>query len=241
MPRSKKQPEPEPEPEPQPEREEEEDCSDADSEINDLVESSLQNVLFSKSSSSHAFGELNRRLLSSGTKSTSNLETKNGVVSAGKKSREGAFDGAIQRSAVYDARLLAAPAPTAKSGKKSPSASDIEPVRMDEDIKRDLKVISMRNHLDPKRFYKNPDKPGKILHVGTVIEGRGEYKSSRLTRRERKQTIVEEVLADKSLKNYTKKTFLKYQDDAGRKGGRHGARDKGGKAKKGRGKLRKYY
>ena len=51
----------------------------------------------------------------------------------------------------------------------------------------------MRNYLDPKRFYKAPDKMRAILHVGTVIEGSAEYKSARLTNKQRKQTIVDEV------------------------------------------------
>lgn len=53
----------------------------------------------------------------------------------------------------------------------------------------------------------------KILHTGTVIEGPAEYKSSRLTNRERKQTIVEEILADKKIKDYSKKKFLEIQAD----------------------------
>jgi len=43
--------------------------------------------------------------------------------------------------------------------------------------------------------------------VGTVIEGPGEYFSSRLTRKERKQTIVDEILADKSIRDYAKRTY----------------------------------
>ena len=41
------------------------------------------------------------------------------------------------------------------------------------------------------RFYKNPDKLRTVLHVGTVIEGPSEYKSSRMTNKERKQTIAD--------------------------------------------------
>jgi Fcf2 pre-rRNA processing len=61
------------------------------------------------------------------------------------------------------------------------------------------------------RFYKNPDKMGKVLHVGTVIEGPSEYFSSRLSRKERKQTIVEEILGDKSLKDYSKRKYSEIQ------------------------------
>lgn len=62
-----------------------------------------------------------------------------------------------------------------------------------------------------RRFYKNPDKMGKVLHVGTVIEGPSEYFSSRLSRKERKQTIVEEILGDKTLKDYSKRKYSEIQ------------------------------
>jgi hypothetical protein len=103
---------------------------------------------------------------------------------------------------------------------------------MDSALKRDISMIQMRNYMDPKRsflyllyfifssisflnntcrFYKNPDKPGHVLHVGTVIEGPSEYKSGRLTNRERKQSIVEEILADKSIREYSKRKYLEIQ------------------------------
>ena len=61
------------------------------------------------------------------------------------------------------------------------------------------------------RFYKNPDKLGTVLHIGTVIEGPSEYKSARLTNKERKQSIVEEILADKDIKNYSKRKYMEIQ------------------------------
>ena len=114
-------------------------------------------------------------------------------------------------------------------------------MKIDSKLKQDIKMIQMRNYMDPKRywfaaylqyalcgiwtdctnllglllirFYKNPDKMGNILHTGTVIEGPSEYKSSRLTNRERKQTIVDEILGDKKIKDYSKKKFLEIQTE----------------------------
>jgi hypothetical protein len=51
----------------------------------------------------------------------------------------------------------------------------------------------------------------KILHTGTVIEGPHEYKSARLTNKERKLSIVDEILADKKIKDYSKRKFLEIQ------------------------------
>ncbi len=88
---------------------------------------------------------------------------------------------------------------------------EMEPMKMDETLKRDIKVIQMRNYLDPRRFYKNPDKLGTVLHVGTVVEGVGEFKSARMTNKERKQTIVEEIMSDSRLKNYSKRKYSEIQ------------------------------
>ena len=84
---------------------------------------------------------------------------------------------------------------------------DMVPAELTSELKRDINVIKMRNYLDPKKFYKKPDKMRNILHVGTVIEGSGDSKSARLTKKERRQTLVEEVLADKTLKGYSKRTY----------------------------------
>lgn len=67
------------------------------------------------------------------------------------------------------------------------------------------------------RFYKNPDKVGKVLHVGTVIEGPSEYKSARLTNKERKQTILDEVFSETKIKDYTKRKFLEIQSEKNNK------------------------
>lgn len=56
----------------------------------------------------------------------------------------------------------------------------------------------MRDVLDPKRFYKKESGKAKIpefSQVGTIIQGPTEYFSARLTNKERKRTLVEEVLA----------------------------------------------
>ena len=90
---------------------------------------------------------------------------------------------------------------------------DIKPMEMDEKLKRDMKLIELRNYMDPKRFYKRADKPGKIVGIGTIVESSSEYFSSRLTKRERKQSFVDEILSDDSFKRYAKKTFLQIQTE----------------------------
>lgn len=66
------------------------------------------------------------------------------------------------------------------------------------ELKRDMQLLKMRSVLDPKRFYKKDTKKSDIpefSQVGTIIEGPTEFRSARLTNKERKRTLVEEVLA----------------------------------------------
>jgi len=56
----------------------------------------------------------------------------------------------------------------------------------------------MRDVLDPKRHYKKESKKPSVpeyCQVGTIIEGPTEFFSGRLQNKDRKRTLVEEVLA----------------------------------------------
>lgn len=75
---------------------------------------------------------------------------------------------------------------------------------------RDARVVENRAFLDPKRFYKSSGtgrKQGELptrVHFGTVIAGAHEFYSARLTRKERKPRIIDEVLADRHVVDYAK-------------------------------------
>eukprot|EP00898_Chlorokybus_atmophyticus_P005962 jgi/Chlat1/6367/Chrsp44S05834 len=88
-------------------------------------------------------------------------------------------------------------------------------------LKRELQLLKLRSVTDPKRFYKSADssKYPKYFQIGTVIEGPADFYSSRLSQRERKQTITDELLADQALKSYRKRKYLQIQD-AKQSGGR---------------------
>ena len=81
------------------------------------------------------------------------------------------------------------------------------------ELKRDLRVLKLRNALDPKRFYRKDDREEvpKYFEVGTVLEGPTEYYSGRLTRKERKQTIVQELMANAESRNYFKRKYNEIQ------------------------------
>ncbi|KAK2000500.1 Fcf2-domain-containing protein [Colletotrichum falcatum] len=83
----------------------------------------------------------------------------------------------------------------------------------DPNLKRDLQILHMRGTaIDPKRHYKKESLKARIpryAHVGRIVEGPTEFYSARLTRKERKQTLVDELL---SAEKASGKFRSKYED-----------------------------
>mmetsp|Transcript_30989 Transcript_30989/g.61328 ORF Transcript_30989/g.61328 Transcript_30989/m.61328 type:complete len:97 (+) Transcript_30989:61-351(+) len=66
----------------------------------------------------------------------------------------------------------------------------------------------MRNYLDPRRFYKSSDgrHASGVVQVGTIVEGNGIAGSSaRLTKKERRANLTEEVMGDEKVQKYLKR------------------------------------
>ncbi|CCU77497.1 rRNA processing protein Fcf2/rRNA-processing protein FCF2 [Blumeria hordei DH14] len=96
-----------------------------------------------------------------------------------------------------------------------PDWFDLPRTKLTPELKRDLQLIQMRDVLDPKRHYKKDKNRGKIpeySQVGTVIQGPTEYLSSRLTNRERKRTLLEEVLNSEKQSGRFKKKYTEIQN-----------------------------
>lgn len=72
-----------------------------------------------------------------------------------------------------------------------------------------LDAIRLRGTLDPGKFYKkkSTDKIAKHFQVGTIIEHPIDFYSSRATRKERKQTLIDELIADAEFKKNVKKRY----------------------------------
>lgn len=87
------------------------------------------------------------------------------------------------------------------------------PTAMTEEMKTDLAVIRNRTYLDPKRFYKSADKHHRIVQMGTVVEGPSEYFSSRLTKKQRRNNLTDEIMADPSSSDYAKKKYKQMSRD----------------------------
>ncbi|XP_029164337.1 deoxynucleotidyltransferase terminal-interacting protein 2 [Nylanderia fulva] len=77
------------------------------------------------------------------------------------------------------------------------------------EIRRDLEILRMRSSLDPKHFYKKNDMKAlpKHFHVGKVVDSPMDFYSSRLIKKERKKTIVEELMADAEFMKYNKRKY----------------------------------
>ncbi|KAI4884089.1 hypothetical protein NFI96_025701, partial [Prochilodus magdalenae] len=80
-----------------------------------------------------------------------------------------------------------------------------------DELKNDLKALKMRSAMDPKRFYKKNDRDGfpKYFQVGKVVDNPADFYHSRIPKKQRKRTVVEELLADAEFRSFNKR---KYQE-----------------------------
>ena len=108
------------------------------------------------------------------------------------------------------------------------------PTPNSEEVQADMALLRNRNYLDPKRFYKSSDvgKHKNMIQVGTVIEGAAEYCSSRLTKKEKRKNITEEILADASLSGYVQNKFRSMQQQKTAEYKKANKRRKTGKVRK---------
>ncbi|KAI5290240.1 hypothetical protein KEM54_002112 [Ascosphaera aggregata] len=106
------------------------------------------------------------------------------------------------------------------------------------ELKRDLQLLRMRNVLDPHRHYKKDSSKGKIpefSQIGTVIQGPTEFFSSRIVKRDRKKTFLDEVATDRTSRG---KFSTKYNDIQEKK--RSGKKEHYKKVMKKRGKQARF-
>lgn len=86
---------------------------------------------------------------------------------------------------------------------------------MTDEVKHDLQVIQMRSVLDPKHFYKKNDLKAlpKYFQIGKVVDSPTDYYSGRLTKKERKRTIVDELMANAEFSKYNKRKYKEIVDE----------------------------
>nr|CAB3447826.1 unnamed protein product [Digitaria exilis] len=67
------------------------------------------------------------------------------------------------------------------------------------ELKKDLEILQLRHVMDPKRHFK---RAGKSKALPKYFQSPSEFYSGRLTKKERKTTLADELLSDESLKRY---------------------------------------
>nr|CAG4635148.1 EOG090X0GO7 [Alona affinis] len=80
---------------------------------------------------------------------------------------------------------------------------------MTEEKQRDLEVIQMRSILNPKQFYKKNDLKvlPKYFQVGTVVDSPADFYHGRVAKKDRKKTLVDELMADANFQRYNKRKY----------------------------------
>ncbi|VVD06150.1 unnamed protein product [Leptidea sinapis] len=76
-------------------------------------------------------------------------------------------------------------------------------------------VSEKKSALDPKHFYKKNDMEvlPKYFQVGRIMDSALDHTNERLTRKQRKRTMVDELLADAELQKYNKKKYKEIIDE----------------------------
>ncbi|KAI5864577.1 Fcf2-domain-containing protein [Durotheca rogersii] len=91
-----------------------------------------------------------------------------------------------------------------------PSWFNLPKTNLTPELKKDLQLLRMRDVLDSKRFYRKDTLKALVpdfSSVGTIVEGPTDFYSARLTKKERKRTLLEEVLETEDV---TRKFKSKY-------------------------------
>ncbi|KAJ1437791.1 Fcf2 pre-rRNA processing [Sesbania bispinosa] len=111
------------------------------------------------------------------------------------------------------------------------------------ELQKDLKLLKLRTAIDPKRHYKKGDSKSKALpkyfQVGTVLHSSLDFFSGRLTKKERKETLADELLSDQNLAVYRKRKVREIEEQ-NRPAGNERWKIKGGNSQK-RAKERRNY
>ncbi|XP_064649815.1 deoxynucleotidyltransferase terminal-interacting protein 2-like [Lineus longissimus] len=99
---------------------------------------------------------------------------------------------------------------------------DLPATEMTEEMKNDLNILQMRRVLDPKRFYKNNDMKAlpKYFQFGRVVESAADFYHSRVPKKQRKATMVDELLADAEFRKFNKRKYVEIQEKTSKSRGR---------------------
>lgn len=101
------------------------------------------------------------------------------------------------------ARIEASEAPRSRAFNMASS-------EVDERAKNDIGALEMRQFADPSRNYKHERRPKagtRFFQLGTVVESKAEFFSSRLKRKDRKRSLADELLDNRATRQHIKHRF----------------------------------
>uniref|UniRef100_A0A182F405 Fcf2 domain-containing protein n=1 Tax=Anopheles albimanus TaxID=7167 RepID=A0A182F405_ANOAL len=81
---------------------------------------------------------------------------------------------------------------------------------MTPELKNELELIQMRTILDPKKYYQRAEKKRKLpkyFQIGTVLESPLEHYNERGVKKQKSQTLVDELLADAEFQKFNKRKY----------------------------------
>ena len=104
---------------------------------------------------------------------------------------------------------------------------------MTEELQRDVDLLKMRGVLDPKQHYKGSSMKTtpKYFEVGSYIDAPEDYYSNRVSKKGKKRTIAETLIADEEVLRYQKKKCKEIVASNMKKQFHHPRKNKGGKSK----------
>jgi len=84
---------------------------------------------------------------------------------------------------------------------------DLPATELTDERKHDLEILQMQSILDPKHFYKKPDLQvlPKYFQMGKIVEHATDFYTDRVPKKQRKQTMVDELLADADFQRFQKR------------------------------------
>ncbi|XP_046970489.1 deoxynucleotidyltransferase terminal-interacting protein 2 [Vanessa cardui] len=153
-------------------------------------------------------------------KETGKLKSNLGGVDVEKEMKKSVFQPGIEKAHrlpkynVSEKRLKAM-RKREREKTKGPGWFNMKAPEISEELKNDLQVLKMRSALDPKHFYKKNDMEvlPKYFQVGRIMDSAVDHVNERLTRKQRKRTMVDELLADAEFQKYNKKKYKEIIDE----------------------------
>ncbi|RVE53230.1 hypothetical protein evm_002063 [Chilo suppressalis] len=151
---------------------------------------------------------------------TGKLKSKIGSVDVEKEMQKSVLKPGIEQEYSLPAytisqRKLKAMKKKEREKTKGPSWFNLPAPEITDELKNDLEILKMRSVLDPKHFYKKNDMEvlPKYFQVGRIMDSPLDHVNERLSKKERKRTMVDELLADAEFQKYNKRKYKEIIDE----------------------------